>query len=169
MFILNEAPPVQPIVSSSSAIAGVFTIAFCNPSRTTLVGSMMPALTQMGVEAGADSWGQLGSAHGKPALADGQNSVLAVGPVCCRRVPGRSRKPLGGPRVRIRLPPAASLNLTSAEGFTGAVDRRRRCSALKRDDPNPIWRETASVEPTAGSSNQPNPARRPNGDKLRID
>jgi len=43
--------------------------------------------------------GQPGSAHGKPALVDRQNPALATGPVCRRRVPGRSRKnavPYGG-------------------------------------------------------------------------
>jgi hypothetical protein len=36
--------------------------------------------------------GQPASAHGKPALVDRQNRVLTTGPVCRRRVPGRSRK-----------------------------------------------------------------------------
>src|SRR6202011_2765618 len=35
----------------------------------------------------------------KPALVDRQNPVLATGPVCRRRVPRRSRKNAGGPRV----------------------------------------------------------------------
>jgi hypothetical protein len=35
---------------------------------------------------------RISSAHGKPALVDRQNPVLATGPVCRRRVPGRSRK-----------------------------------------------------------------------------
>jgi hypothetical protein len=59
--------------------------------------------------------GQPGSAHGKPALVDRQNPVLATGPVCRRRVPGRSRKnavPYGGPRVRILLPPASALTIS---------------------------------------------------------
>ena len=68
---------------------------------TRLAGPRVGAFWKPGDPALISSPGQPDTAHGRPALVDRQNPVLTTGPVCRRRVPGRSRKmlsPFGGDR-----------------------------------------------------------------------